>query len=79
MDPISKLNLFQPLMPLNPTESVGAGGHAKKVQPTGSEQGYNPFGAISKIDGEKTPTYGAQDSTYTNGLGHSKHKFMLMA
>ncbi|MBR1776106.1 hypothetical protein IJ750_03415 [bacterium] len=78
MGAIDKINLFKPIMPLNPTEGVGAGGGAKRVQPTG-EQGYNPFAAISRIDGEKTPTYGAQDSTYTNGLGHSDHKFMYFA
>ena len=78
MDPLNKISLFRPILPLKPTENVGLEGGARKVQPTG-EQGYNPFGAISKIDGEKTPTYGAQDTTYTNGLGHSKHKFMLMA
>lgn len=79
MDPISKLNLFQPLMPLQPTEGVGAEGRARKVQPASPEQGYNPFGAISKIDGEVTPKYGAQDTSFTNGLGHSAHRFMLMA
>ena len=82
MDPI-KLNLFQPLMPLNPTESVGAGGHAKKVQPTSSEQ--NPFGAygaISRIDGELSPsitggTTGITGPELRNGV--SGKKFDLLA
>lgn len=82
MDPISKLQLFQPLMPLNPTEGVGAGGHARKVQPTGSEQGYNPFGAISRIDGELSPsitggTTGITGPELRNGV--SGKKFDLLA
>lgn len=37
------------------------------------------YGGIAGINGELTPNYAAQDTTYTNGLGHSKHEFMLMA
>lgn len=36
------------------------------------------YGGIAGINGELTPNYAAQDTTYTNGLGHSKHKFMMM-
>ena len=58
---------------INSLGPIEAGGGSKKVQPTGSEGGYNPFGAISKIDGEVTPTLGTTGSSYTNGLGHSVH------
>lgn len=84
MDPISKLNLFQPLMPLNSTESVGGvGGHAKKVQPTGSEPNpFGAFGAISRIDGELSPsitggTTGITGPELRNGV--SGKKFDLLA
>ncbi len=77
MDPISKIGLFKPLTPLQGTDAIKGGLSARKVQHTGGEEGTNPFGAISRINGEVTPTYAAQDSTYTNGLGHSIHKFMV--
>ena len=37
--------------------------------------GNEPTG-IAAINGEITPTYAQQDTSYTNGLGHSKHNFM---
>ena len=49
--------------------------------------GYNPFVApaegtpvagVAGINGEITPTYDEQGSSYTTGLGHSKHTFMGM-
>ena len=33
---------------------------------------------IAAIDGEVTPTYAQNDSTYTTGLGHSVHTKMLI-
>ena len=84
MDPISKLNLFPALQQLNPTERVGAEGRAKHVQPlAGSEpQGYNPFGPISKINGELSPsitggTTGITGPELRNGV--SGKKFDLLA
>ncbi len=59
MDPIGKIGLFKPLTALTGTEGVGFGGGARKVQPTGEEGGNNPFGAISRINGEVTPNYAA--------------------
>ncbi len=84
MDPISKLNLFPAVPKLNPTEGVGAEGRAKHVQPVvGFEpQGYNPFGAISRIDGELSPsitggTTGITGPELRNGV--SGKKFDLLA
>ncbi len=82
MEPI-KLNLFPKLQPLNHTEGVGAEGRAKHVQPVGIEpQGYNPFGAISRIDGELSPsitggTTGITGPELRNGV--SGKKFDLLA
>ena len=38
--------------------------------------GAEPQSGVAAINGEITPTYAQQDSSYTNGLGHSKHNFM---
>ena len=59
---------------VKPLEGVDAGTKARKTQAAGGpENSYNPFGAISGIDGEITPTLGTTGSSYTNGLGHSVH------
>lgn len=61
---------------LNPNiEQVQGPAKVQRTQPTfaGAE------GGVAGINGEIRPNYAAQDSTYTNGLGHSKHEFMLMA
>lgn len=49
-----------------------------KTQRTQTVFGGGEVGGIAGINGEITPNYAAQDTTYTNGLGHSNHKFMIM-
>ena len=77
---IDNFNFF--MRPVNGVDGVGQNGSsrgARKVE--GGELtggGYNPFAAISKIDGEVTPDVGATGSHYTNGIGHGKHSLNLL-
>ena len=78
MDPIKSLSLFRPLPQVDNVGAVGAGGRAA------GPKGVNPFagaeaGGIGAINREVTPTYDEQGSSYTSGLGHSKHTKMLWA
>ena len=59
--------------------------NARKINFFANPQAIPPVGTppadpagIAAINGEVTPTYDAQGSSYTNGLGHSKHTFMAM-
>lgn len=59
--------------------------NARKINFFANPQVMQPVGTpapeqngIAAINGELTPTYEAQGSTHTNGLGHSKHTFMMM-
>ena len=56
---------------------VGGGASIGQPQPIEKTSGLEA--GIAAINGEIKPTYGQQDSSYTTGLGHSKHKFMLEA
>jgi hypothetical protein len=78
IDAINGYNFF-----MKPVDGVGGigqnGGKTRRVEGVESVgAGYNPFGAISKIDGEVTPDVGATGSHYTNGIGHGKHTFNLL-
>ena len=78
IDAINNYNFF--MKPVNGVDGIGQNGsRARRVE--GGELtggGYNPFAAISKIDGEVTPDVGATGSHYTNGIGHGKHTLNLL-
>lgn len=80
IDAINSYNFF--MKPVDGVDGVGINGGsrgARRVE--GGELtggGYNPFAAISRIDGEVTPDVGAEGSHYTNGIGHGKHTFNLL-
>ena len=70
------ISSFRPIAGVDNIGSIGAGSRAAKTQSA------NPFagaevGGIGAINREVTPTYEEQGSSYTNGLGHSKHTKML--
>lgn len=50
---------------------VGGGVPIGEPQPI--ERTQSPEAGIAAINGEITPTYAQNDSSYTNGLGHSVH------
>ena len=77
MDPLQAVSLFRPLTSVDNVGAVGAGHKATKPQSA------NPFagaatGGIAGINGELTPSLGAQGSSYTHGLGISKHTLNLV-
>ena len=80
IDAINSYNFF--MKPVNGVDGIGQNGGSHRtrgvegVDPAGA--GYNPFAAISRIDGEVTPDVGATGSHYTNGIGHGKHTFNLL-
>ena len=83
MGAIEAINNYNFLMrPVNGVDGIGQNGGSRRargvesVDPTGG--GYNPFAAISKIDGEVTPNVGETGSHYTNGIGHGRHTFNLV-
>ena len=68
---INALSLFGPKH-VNNVEGIGGQNKLHGVA------GRNPFaggetGGIAGINGEVVPNVGDQGSSYTNGLGHSKH------
>ena len=80
IDAINNYNFF--MKPVNGVDGVGQGGGSRRtrgvegVDPAGG--GYNPFAAISSINGEVTPNVGTTGSHYTNGIGHGKHTFNML-
>jgi len=80
IDAINSYNFF--MKPINGVDGIGQNGAsrgARKVEgPESAGGGYNPFGAISRIDGEITPDVGATGSHYTNGIGHGKHTLNIL-
>ncbi len=80
IDAINNYNFF--MKPVNGVDGVGYGGGSRRargvegVDPTGA--GYNPFAAISGINGEVTPEVGKTGTHYTNGIGHGKHSFNML-
>ena len=73
---IDAISLFRPIAGVDNVGAVGSGSQARKAG------GVNPFagaevGGIGAINREVVPTYDEQGSSYTNGLGHSKHTKML--
>lgn len=80
IDAINSYNFF--MKPVEGVDGVGYGGGSRGTRKVeGGELtggGYNPFGAISRIDGEVTPDVGATGSHYTNGIGHGKHTLNLL-
>ena len=48
------------------------------IDPSKGVGGANPYQANYDFNYELTPDVGSNGSSYTNGLGHSKHSFNLM-
>lgn len=80
IDAINNYNFF--MKPITGVDGIGQNGGSRRTRGVENVDpavaGYNPFAAISKIDGEVTPNVGETGSHYTNGLGHGRHTFNLV-